>query len=141
MPRHSFKGGKILMVRGGLTEPAAWIRVIAEVVIESGSMSEFARFGGLPCLFARGACYNDFRFTGHDNINEFDQLKLEIVKIHSGFPCELGTLKGELDTKLSICSRSKLDANPLLAGDYENLVVSDPDCALTPNVRGLRRFS
>lgn len=54
MPRHSFKGGKMLMVRGGLTEPAAWIRVMAEVVIESGSMSEFARFGGLPCLFARG---------------------------------------------------------------------------------------
>lgn len=45
----------MLMVRGGLTEPAAWIRVIAEVVIESGSMSEFALFGGLPCLFARGA--------------------------------------------------------------------------------------
>lgn len=50
MPRHSFKGGKMLMVRGGLTEPAAWIRVIAEVVIESGSMSELARFGGYCTL-------------------------------------------------------------------------------------------
>lgn len=45
MPRPSLKGGKILMARGKLTEPAAWISVMAEVVIESGSMSEFARFG------------------------------------------------------------------------------------------------
>lgn len=55
MPRHSFKGGKMMMmVRGGLTEPAAWIRVIAEVVIESGSMSEFARFGGYPASLPEG---------------------------------------------------------------------------------------
>lgn len=31
------------MVLGGLTEPAAWIRVIADVVMESGSMSASAR--------------------------------------------------------------------------------------------------
>lgn len=37
------KGGKMLMVLGGLTEPAAWIRVIADVVMESGSMSASAR--------------------------------------------------------------------------------------------------
>lgn len=53
MPRPSLKGGKMLMVRGKLTEPAAWISVIAEVVIESGSMSELARFGSaLPQYLA-----------------------------------------------------------------------------------------
>lgn len=36
--------GKMLMVLGGLTEPAAWIRVIADVVIESGSISAIRPF-------------------------------------------------------------------------------------------------
>lgn len=44
MPRLSCMGGKMLMVLGVLTEPAAWISVIAEVVIESGSISEARPF-------------------------------------------------------------------------------------------------
>lgn len=86
--------------------------MIAEVVIESGSMSEFARFGGYPAYLPGGSCYNDFKLTGHDNLNEFDHLKLEIVTIHSSFPCEHATSKDELETKHSICRRSQLLRKP-----------------------------
>lgn len=44
MPSLLLMGGKLQIVPGGLTEPAAWIRVMAEVVIDSGSMSEIRPF-------------------------------------------------------------------------------------------------
>lgn len=44
----------MLMASDGLTEPAAWIKVIAEVVIESGSMSESARFGAALSFCSEG---------------------------------------------------------------------------------------
>lgn len=57
---HFLKSGKMLMVPGEeeLTEPAACMSVMAEVVIESGSMSKLARFGlRPPCLCAQWAAY------------------------------------------------------------------------------------
>lgn len=44
----------MLMVPGELTEPAAWMSVMAEVVIESGSMLESARLGADLILGSEG---------------------------------------------------------------------------------------